>query len=84
MNAFHVPLVPGSVHATACASPWNVQRVFWYGWRDPALASTTTDYWGYHAGVVRAVRIGTIPAAAPVAAGPRRTGTSGSRFVCAT
>jgi polysaccharide biosynthesis protein PslG len=37
----------------ACRSRWNLQRVYWFPYRDPRNVSAA-DYWGYHNGLVTA------------------------------
>ena len=36
----------------ACAARWNLQRAYWFGWKDPKAAGD--GYWGYHVGLHRA------------------------------
>jgi hypothetical protein len=37
----------------ACRGRWNLERVYWFGWRDRAVPVGGTDYWGYHDGLNR-------------------------------
>lgn len=34
-----------------CAARWNLQRAYWFGWRDPTAPGN--GYWGYHVGLNR-------------------------------
>ncbi len=35
----------------ACAARWNLQRAYWFGYRDATPSGT--DYWGFHTGLTR-------------------------------
>jgi hypothetical protein len=37
----------------ACRGRWDLQRVYWFGWKDRAVPAGGTDYWGYHNGLLR-------------------------------